>query len=85
MAGVSGRRSVRPPVDGVEQHRDWLSLVEVDGPFLTLPVLTRVWPTLDALPSELRDRLRDVHMYAADKPQAGSSSWSPSCLAGTTR
>ena len=30
-------------------HADWLSLVEVSGPFLTMPVLERVFPNgLDA-------------------------------------
>lgn len=28
----------------VDQHRDWLSLVDIDGPFLSMPVLLRVWP-----------------------------------------
>lgn len=64
-------RRTRPPVvDGPDQHRDWLSLVEVEGPFLTLPVLTRVWPTLDAIASDTLARLRDVHAYLADKPSA---------------
>jgi hypothetical protein len=29
---------------GVEQHKDWLQLVESEGPFLSLPVLNRIWP-----------------------------------------
>lgn len=68
-----GRRTTpgfAPDVDGREQHRDWLSLVEVDGPFLTLPVLTRVWPTLAPLDSETRARLADAHQHAAVKPRA---------------
>lgn len=27
-----------------DQHRDWLGLIDADGPFLSIPVLTRVWP-----------------------------------------
>lgn len=27
-----------------EQHQDWLSQVETDGPFLSLPVLADIWP-----------------------------------------
>ena len=36
-----GRRPVRSTK---EQHRQWLQLVETDGPFLSIPVLTRVYP-----------------------------------------
>ena len=32
-----GRRPVRSTK---EQHRQWLQLVETDGPFLSIPVLT---------------------------------------------
>lgn len=35
------RRPVRP---ASEQHRQWLQLVETDGPFLSIPVLKRVYP-----------------------------------------
>lgn len=44
-------------------HAEWLSLVEISGPFLSLPVLLRVFPQqLDALDSGVsRDtRLRSV-------------------------
>jgi hypothetical protein len=64
------RRPGPPDVDGREQHRSWLALVDVDGPFLTLPVLMRVWPTLDPVDNFAMERLRDVHAYAADKPRA---------------
>lgn len=66
----------RPAVDGHDQHSDWLSLVEVDGPFLTMPVLLRVWPTLDAVDSATMDRLRDVHVHLDDKPRA----WVEFCI-----
>lgn len=36
-----GRRPVR---SAKEQHRQWLQLVETEGPFLSIPVLTRVYP-----------------------------------------
>jgi hypothetical protein len=39
---MSGRR--RPPT-GSELHRDWLELVDIEGPFLSVPALKRVWPT----------------------------------------
>ena len=41
-------------------HADWLTLVEPVGPFLTLPVLRRVWPSgLDRTDAGLRSELRD--------------------------
>jgi hypothetical protein len=48
-------------VDGRTQHLGWLAMVEPTGPFLTLPVLLRVWPTLDALEPEARGKLRAAH------------------------
>jgi hypothetical protein len=47
--------------DGAQQHREWLSLVEVTGPFLSLPVLRDVWPDLDAVDRPTRERLRREH------------------------
>jgi hypothetical protein len=32
-----------------EDHQDWLTAVAISGPFLALPVLTRVWPTLESI------------------------------------
>lgn len=29
---------------GAEAHREWLELVDTDGPFLSVPALKRVWP-----------------------------------------
>ena len=29
---------------GADQHRAWLGLVQTDGPFLSVPVLKKVWP-----------------------------------------
>jgi hypothetical protein len=55
------RRSGAPVPDGRTQHLAWLSMVEPSGPFLTVPVLRRVWPTLDALEPEARDALRAAH------------------------
>ena len=50
-----------PAVDPVRQHRDWLALVEVTGPFLSLPVLRETWPTLEPIDSVERDTLRRAH------------------------
>jgi hypothetical protein len=35
------RRKTRSVAD---QHQDWLSQVETDGPFLAVPVLKDIWP-----------------------------------------
>lgn len=51
------RRRPRTTVAGV--HADWLRLVEPNGPFLTLPVLRRVWPNgLDHLDADARAEVR---------------------------
>ncbi|MFL5796560.1 MAG: Eco57I restriction-modification methylase domain-containing protein [Actinomycetota bacterium] len=43
-------------------HTDWLSLVEVSGPFLTLPVLKRVWPQgLEPVDADLVGDLRRAY------------------------
>ena len=43
-------------------HAEWLSLVEVSGPFLTMPVLERVFPSgLDAHDPEQARELRTAY------------------------
>ncbi len=43
-------------------HAEWLSLVEASGPFVSMPVLARVFPQgLDDVDSDLRARLRSAH------------------------
>lgn len=47
------------PIKPEDLHRAWLDLVETDGPFLSLPVLKRVWPAgMAALEPEPRAVLR---------------------------
>lgn len=76
MAGKAspGRRRSRAP-DGTQQHRDWLSLVETTGPFLSLPVLRATWPTLDALEKPVRERLRREHTAWQADPTAQQQAW----------
>ncbi|MFC7659228.1 hypothetical protein ACFQV8_26555 [Pseudonocardia benzenivorans] len=62
----SGQR--KPEIDPVRHHKDWLALVEVTGPFLSLPVLREHWPTLDSLDGDEREQLRRAHA----RWQAGS-------------
>ncbi|KAB1928597.1 hypothetical protein F8280_02380 [Micromonospora noduli] len=69
-------RTFRPAApDGAEQHRNWLSLVEVSGPFLSLPVLRATWPTLDALDKKTRERLRQEHATWQADTAAGQQPW----------
>ncbi len=51
------------------QHAEWLSLIEVSGPFLTMPVLLNVFPQgleKDEQESELRRILRMAYDEWAD-------------------
>ncbi|MFI1978709.1 Eco57I restriction-modification methylase domain-containing protein [Streptomyces wedmorensis] len=61
--------------DGKQQHLDWLSLVDVSGPFLTLPVLLKAWPQLDAIDKPLRTSLRYEHGVWLSDPAAGQEAW----------
>jgi len=43
-------------------HTDWLSLIEVSGPFVTLPALKRALPQgLEPVDPQLVDELRRAH------------------------
>ncbi|HWG99683.1 MAG TPA: SAM-dependent DNA methyltransferase [Pilimelia sp.] len=42
-------RRVHSRTEPERDHQDWQALVAVSGPFLTLPVLTRVWPSLESI------------------------------------
>ncbi|HEX5541634.1 MAG TPA: DNA methyltransferase [Micromonospora sp.] len=61
--------------DSVQQHRDWLSLVEVSGPFLSLPVLRDTWPNLDPLDKKTREGLRVEHATWLADPAGGQNAW----------
>ncbi|MET9674722.1 DNA methyltransferase [Streptomyces sp. NPDC006482] len=61
--------------DGKQQHLDWLSLVDVSGPFLTLPVLLKAWPQLDAIDKPQRTNLRYEHGVWLSDPAAGQEAW----------
>jgi len=58
MAATSTPTRSRPP-SVARHHAEWLSLVETSGPFLSMPVLQRVFPQgLDAHDPELMGNLR---------------------------
>jgi hypothetical protein len=51
-------------------HAEWLSLVETSGPFLSMPVLTRVFPQgLDPRDTERSSRLREAYEEWLDSGQ----------------
>ncbi|MFI2672675.1 Eco57I restriction-modification methylase domain-containing protein [Streptomyces albidoflavus] len=62
-------------VDGRRQHQEWLDLTEVSGPFLTMPVLLRAWPQLDALEKDERARVRARHADWQTDTTAGRDEW----------
>ena len=80
--GGRGRRpGTRFPHQGItardrrQAHIDWLRLIEVSGPFLSVPVLTQEWPDLDSLDSRARDRLRQEHRQWQEKPAENAARW----------
>ncbi|MCP3013131.1 hypothetical protein NGM33_07275 [Nocardiopsis dassonvillei] len=77
-------RGKHSPADAVrQQHLDWLGLVEVSGPFLTLPVLREVWSAgLDSLePEQMRELRRTSALWRDETgpgsrdPEAGRDAW----------
>ena len=54
-------------MSSARHHAEWLSLIEVSGPFLSMPVLLRVFPQgLDAVDSDLKSILRLAYEEWAD-------------------
>ena len=41
-----------------QAHIDWLSLIEVSGPFLSVPVIAAEWPDLEPIDTRQGERLR---------------------------
>ena len=74
-----------------ELHRQWLELVDTDGPFLAIPPLKRVWP--QGMPS-LSDERKDTLDYARkdfeaawenfDRAGGASRHWIPIESPGTS-
>ncbi|MGW5188922.1 Eco57I restriction-modification methylase domain-containing protein [Kribbella sp. NPDC004138] len=74
MSPAPRRRRGHAP-DGAQEHRDWLALVETSGPFLSIPVLRRAWPSLDAIDAKQRERLRIEHAAWQEDAGAGQAAW----------
>jgi len=66
--GVTGQ-------DRRQTHIDWLKLIEVSGPFLSVPVLTAEWPDLEPLEAKARDRLRAEHRQWQENPAVHRDDW----------
>ncbi|AUS81094.1 SAM-dependent methyltransferase [Actinoalloteichus sp. AHMU CJ021] len=62
MGGARMRRTNRRAIPtGADLHRRWLELVDVDGPFLAVPALKRVWPQgMPAPDASVLTRIRDA-------------------------
>jgi hypothetical protein len=80
--GRAGHRSgTQYPHHGVtaknrrQAHIDWLKLIEVSGPFLSVPVLTAEWPDLEPLDTRARDRLRQEHRQWQEDPARNRDNW----------
>jgi hypothetical protein len=67
--GVAAARA--HAMDGRARHQEWLDLVEVSGPFLTMPVLLQAWPQLDGFAKDERARLRARHADWQTDPASG--------------
>ncbi|MDX3328033.1 hypothetical protein PV405_25800 [Streptomyces sp. ME02-6979-3A] len=71
----------RAPVTGhvptpVEQHEEWLRLLRPDGPFVSLPVLTDVFPQgLDTVPPETVRRMRQAWEEVQEDPALLRHGW----------
>ena len=82
-SAVPGRRRPGPPTpDGREEHKDWLSLIDRAGPFLSLPVLLKIWPNLDPVEPAERERLRSAHSDWLTDQKAGRDAWVDYVLRG---
>jgi len=58
-----------------QAHIEWLRYVEVNGPFLSLPVLATEWPDLEPLVDAERDRLRRAHRPWLLDAEEGAADW----------
>jgi hypothetical protein len=58
-----------------QAHIEWLKLIEVTGPFLSVPVLTAEWPDLEPFSPSERDSLRLAHRVWQEDPVAGRDAW----------
>jgi hypothetical protein len=70
------RRPLAP--SPVEQHRDWLSLLDIEGPFLSIPPLMRVWPNGIGRPESGNPQvlqLMEMHAAWIKSPISNHEKW----------
>ena len=58
-----------------QAHIDWLKLIEVSGPFLSVPVLSAEWPDLESVDISTSDRLRQEHRAWRESPVKRGDEW----------
>ena len=59
-----------------QHHTEWLRLVDISGPFLSLPVLNRVFPQqLDNAPPDLRQDVRLAFAEWQEEQQTSKPDW----------
>ena len=58
-----------------QAHIDWLKLIDVSGPFLSVPVLTAEWPDLEALDVRALETLRREHRQWQEEPGRNRADW----------
>jgi hypothetical protein len=76
MPATATRRAQPRTPTVAEQHAEWLALLQADGPFLVLPVLTEAFAQgLDTVPTEIRDRLRLGWEELQDSPDLLGPAW----------
>lgn len=65
------------PASSIRHHHDeWLSLLQRTGPFLTVPVLMRIWPAgLDPVPRDLLDLFRPRFAEWSEDVAGGHREW----------
>src|SRR5688572_17665925 len=79
-----GGRMVNRPPSIASQHADWIRLVEVSGPFLSLPVLVHTFSHgLDKVESEATRRVRTAYAewQEATKSDTAHHAWLDTVLA----
>jgi len=73
MARRRGRH--HPAGEAARRRHPWLELLQTSGPFLTLPVVDRVWPT--GVPAVAREPRRAVRVAIADALETRGASRLP--------
>jgi len=58
-----------------QAHIEWLKLIEVTGPFLSVPILTAEWPDLEPLEPSARDSLRLAHKEWQEDSRGNRDAW----------